>query len=238
MTPSRVGPTARSVSGLELRLKLVDGVPSLRPVIDGEDLLSGYANSEGRDPDELLPPLSGVLLPTAIGRRALIGSCGCGEIGCGALAVLVRRDRATVTWGPVSSPGPETLSRTYRFELEQYLDAIDGASRDRPGEGRGRALARTILVGLRDYDDRYGKRFGADIDWVSGGRWGDDDVQASLSTDGGQEISTFAPDSGESDEQFASRVVSALNQQRTVAMAARQEKLWTLAQNAKTGQGA
>ena len=133
MTPSHAESVGQGlVNSLQFRLFLDDGNASLRPMIDGDDLLAGYRNSTGRDPNRVLPPVSSVLLPTGEARAVLIGSCSCGVTGCGSLEMSVRREHGTVIWEPALYPQYETLSRSYRFELERYLDAVDAAIDDRP----------------------------------------------------------------------------------------------------------
>jgi hypothetical protein len=80
-----------------------DGAATLRPIVDGVDLLSDYRNSRGLDPDPLLPPLSASLMPSRLGHRLVVGSCGCGDSGCGSLSMEIRRQGGSVTWGPAET---------------------------------------------------------------------------------------------------------------------------------------
>ncbi len=129
-----------------------DGGGTLRPIINGQDLLAVHRNNRGRDPDDLLPPLSDLLLPTRCGRHAVIGSCTCGNTGCGSLSMIVRRDGDVVLWEPVHTGRRETLHLPCRFELLQYLEAVDNAAEVRPGEGRARRIAREVIRRLLRFD--------------------------------------------------------------------------------------
>ena len=51
-----------------------EGSATLRPIIDGDDLLAEHGNNRGRDPDQLVPPLSKVLLPSRAGHRTVIAA--------------------------------------------------------------------------------------------------------------------------------------------------------------------
>lgn len=195
---------------LQLRYDVSEQSITLRPFVDGFDILDDYKHSQGRDPDDLLPPLSTHLFPTRGGHEAILGVCSCGEAGCGSLAVAIRRAGSEVTWGPAEAPGCETLSRSYRFELLAYLDAVDAAAGDPPaGEGKGRRVARQVRRALEMYDQRYGtlRAFHeARIDWISAWPWTSHTVRASVTTAAGQTVHEYTADLEESETQFASRV--------------------------------
>jgi hypothetical protein len=108
----------------------------VRPVVDGEDLLTGYRNNRGLNPDRLLPPLSTALLPTRHARSVLIGSCSCGETRYGSLWLSSRRDADQVMWEPVTNPHDETLRY---FPGKVLLTALDDAAHawSHPPAGRG-----------------------------------------------------------------------------------------------------
>ncbi len=175
---------------LRLRYAIESGSATLRPVVDGVELLDGYDNNQGLDPDRLLPPLSSVLLPTRSGRRVLIGCCSCGETGCGSLGFRLRRLRSQVLWEPDDGAQYESLSRSFRFDLTQYLDALDDAAEDRPGEGRGGRVARhvRIMLGLYDQsDDSLTVCQEVKVDWVSAWPWDSELVKVSLTSGKGQQ---------------------------------------------------
>src|SRR3954462_5661367 len=102
---------------LQLRYETTEDQTTLRPFIDGEDLLGGFDNDLGRDANDLLSPLSTRLFPTREGRVAIVGVCSCGETGCGSLAIRIRRVRSQVICEAMESSGHETLHRSYRFDL-------------------------------------------------------------------------------------------------------------------------
>jgi hypothetical protein len=199
------------------RFETTEHLAALRPIVDGRELLEKYRNNQGLDPDRLLPPLAHVLFPTRQPRRLVVGACSCGETGCGSLVVTLRRVGNEVIWEPWEANGVETLSRDYRFELTQYLDAIDAAAEDRPGEGRGRRVSRRAKQALGFYDGRYdvlSQFHEAKVDWISAWPWTSDVVKASVTSLDGQVVHEFTAQPGESEEQFASRVCADLNQRR------------------------
>lgn len=99
------------------------------------------------DPVGLLPPDSSVLLPTALPRQAMIGICSCGAPECASLWMQVRRDEFedVVVWEPDPSAPSSSIDTTYRFDLLDYLDAIDDGHRSTTSwETRPRLLAREL----------------------------------------------------------------------------------------------
>lgn len=205
---------------LQLRYEVHDDQLTLRPFIDGQDLLHGYRNDQGLDPHRLLPPISSVLLPVRAGNVAIIGVCSCGETGCGSLSVRLARIGSEVIWEPEPDPDYETVTRTYRFDLQQYLDAVDDAAGDPPwGEGRGRRVSRAVRLSLGLYDQAYESLavfHTGTVDWVSAWPWTSDVVKVSITSDGQQEIYEFAAGLDETEAELAARVASEV-QQRLLA---------------------
>jgi hypothetical protein len=203
-----------------LSIAETDGLgPELRPSVDGHDLLADYRNDRGVDPDRVLPPLSAALLPTQAGASVLVRVCSCGETGCGALGITVRRVADEVLWEPIPDSRVETLKRTYRFGLRQYLDEVDRCAQDRPGEGRGRRVARQVVLLLRGYDDRYDSMnsfYGRRIDWVSAWPWSSSEtVKVSLIDGAGeQQVLEFESRPRETEARFAARVAAELGELR------------------------
>lgn len=217
------------------------GHPSLRPFVDGRDLLLGCANPKGLDPDALLPPLSTRLLPTREGATVVLGACACGETGCGSLSARVRRDGGDVVWEPHRAPD-ETLDATYRFGLQPYLDALDDATAARVAhpdadptddasasssgavpagepvaEGLGRRVARDVRRALRlheQVDAAVSLFHAARVDWVSAWPWSSPDVRASVTTNGTQEVLTFVAQHDEDEDGFTRRVLVELDARR------------------------
>jgi hypothetical protein len=201
------------MNDLQLRFETRDQGVTLRPYVDGNDLLAEYQNSQGRDPDDLLPPLSSRLFPSGEGHLVIMGVCSCGEAGCGSLSFSIRREAGDVIWEPTPVAHDETLNRAYRFELRAYLDAIDGAAGDPPaGEGAGRRVARMIRLRLGMYDQRYESLavfHHARIDWVSAWPWTSDTVKVSVTNADGQTVHEFTPQL-ETEAQFGARVMAEL----------------------------
>lgn len=204
---------------LLLQHTIDDGSAMLRPIVDGVDLLAEYRHDRGLDPDSLLPPLSKKLLPTRVGHRTVIGSC-CGAIGCGSLSVRIRRNGQHVVWEPADARGRtrESIARTYRFELGQYLDAVDAASEDRPGEGRGRRVARAVTILLSEMAELLDdvSQQPPCIDWVSAYPYDSASVRAALLVQNEQTLQQtmheIHPRPNETDDQFVRRVYEELHE--------------------------
>ena len=125
---------------------------SVRFLVDGRDPIP--APLRGVDPDWVLPPLSAALLPSSVGRSAMIGTC-C-EPGCGSFSVQVRRVGTTVLWEPDPYALDETLESALDFPLLPYLGAVDSATRDPQLHERGRRLARAVELELARRHEKYG----------------------------------------------------------------------------------
>jgi hypothetical protein len=110
----------------------------------------GWKTYRPTDPVGLLPPDSRVLLPSAAPGQAMIGVCSCRESGCDSLWLAVRRDGDEVYWEPVERQTGHSIQATYRFDLRQYLDAIDAGTASLTWERRPRLLARRIREEQRD----------------------------------------------------------------------------------------
>ena len=214
--------TPRHLNALALNVirfhhSVESGRATLRPAIDELDLLSSYTNDLGVHPDRLLPPLSSLLLPSRTDHRVLIGCCSCGETGCGSLALRLRRSGDQVLWGPDEHHGGESLARGYRFDLRQYLDAIDDASEDRPGEGRGSRVARRLRLSLGLHDQAYDSLTPFQlrrVDWISAWSWDSDVVEVFLTGAQDQQVLAFSATPDELDQDFAGRIATGLDDQR------------------------
>lgn len=138
-------------------------------LVDGADVLPDHLR--GADPDALLPPLSAALLPSSLGRSAMIGICLCGEAGCASFSVQVRRTGERVLWEPDPQPIGETLTGALDFPLLAYLDAVDAAAADPQLHGRGRRLVRAAEQWLERHFDKYdggGREVTLPVAWQNG----------------------------------------------------------------------
>lgn len=61
--------------------------------------------------------------------QAMVGICSCGESGCGSLWMVVHRENHLVVWEPDPNAPRSSIDTTWRFELRQYLDAVDDGHR-------------------------------------------------------------------------------------------------------------
>ena len=141
--------------------------PSVRLLIDGEDLLATTGMDEGNDPAHLFD--TGALLPNKPPRRIAFYGCGCGEFGCGNVAGLITRGAGTIEWSdfrsvtgwygaalPEPEAGPDSVANaeewlepssrqdlpTLRFDAIDYLAVVHAAMSDRSWETRTRAVVR------------------------------------------------------------------------------------------------
>lgn len=124
---------------------------SLSAVVSGQSIIP--ATLRGVDPDWVLPPLSGVLLPSRVGRSVMLGTC-CTP-GCASFSLQVRRDGGIVLWEPDPQPLDQTLTARLEFQLLEYLDAVDAATTDAQLHERGRRLARAVEQALTAYADKF-----------------------------------------------------------------------------------
>ena len=129
----------------------------------------------------------------------------------------MRRVGAEVVWEAVDNPKHETLARRHRFAPVDYLEALDNAAEDRPGEGQGRRVARLVRVMLRRYDEQFEETAlfaQARIDWVGAWPWTSPTVSASVTGPAGQRVLDFNPGPRESDRHFAVRVATEVEKAR------------------------
>ena len=211
-------PYAGIMNRLQLRYDTTGDALTLRPFVDGQDLLSAYTNDQGRDPDVLLPPLSARLLPSRAGHTVIVGVCSCGESGCGSLSVRIRRVHSEVVWEPTDASRYETLKRAYRFDLTEYLDAVDEAGEGPPvGEGQGRRVARAVALMLGRYDQQHESMtffHNAKLDWISVWPWTSNVIKVCMSRGDEQITYEFSARLDESESQLAVRVASEITRLR------------------------
>jgi hypothetical protein len=122
--------------------------------------------------------------------------------------MIVRRDGTSVLWEPFDTGHRETLHRGLAFELLQYLDAVDDAARVRPGEGRGRRVAREVIRRLRlsdEFDGGSPVRPPRGFAWISSWPWDSDTVTVLPDADH-EEPRPLPPLPGESDGEYANRL--------------------------------
>lgn len=201
---------------LQFRYEVHQDQLTLRPYVDGRDLLQACSNDQGVDPDDLLPPMSTVLLPIRAGAAALIGVCSCGESGCGSLSVRITRVGSEVIWAPDNDAHDETVGHTYRFALQEYLDAVDDAGENPPaGEGRGRRVSRAVRLSLGFYGRVYASLVAfhsGTVDWVSAWPWTSDVVKVSITRAGDQRTYGYSAGPDETESDLAARVTDEIRQ--------------------------
>jgi hypothetical protein len=214
-------PTAPHLNVLSFRFVLDEGDPddeganaTLRPVVDGVDLLDGVRLIRGCDPDDLLGTRARHLLPLAGSSDAAVGVCTCGELGCGSFRISVSRRGDVVEWGAAACG--QTITGTYRFGLVAYLDALEQAKALRPYEGRGRRVARIVTQRLSSEPDGVEHPLlpgRTQVDWVSAWPWTSDVVRACVVPPGSdQQVLDFPPLPDEDDAAFAERVAQRLEE--------------------------
>ena len=117
--------------------------PTRRP--DGSLYPRGPMVFHPPDPVMLLPPDSSALLPSVVPREAIVGICSCGQPEDASLWMHVRRHHGQVIWEPDAYAPRSSIQGTYRFDLVQYLEAVDqGHQSTTTWETRPRLLAREL----------------------------------------------------------------------------------------------
>ncbi|MEU8621614.1 hypothetical protein [Streptomyces sp. NPDC048623] len=132
------------------------GVPEVRPVVDGQDLLvDGSSHWRGASPRHLLDPDDRPLHADAVPREVRLAGGGCGvESCCGALYVTVVRDGDEVVWSGWRDPaGPGIRLPELRFDAEPYEAEVRRATADRGWEWPACAVARLLEAALRRRED-------------------------------------------------------------------------------------
>ena len=146
--------------------------PTVRIVVDGEEVLTREGDTTGNDPEDLLD--TDALEPQCIPRRIAFYGCGCGEFGCHCVAGLVSEGGGLVRWhdfrtvtGVYHSALPpfdaeeDVLSDPdvdwelldlpdLTFDAAAYHWAVDAARTDRSWESRPRAIVRLARDRARD----------------------------------------------------------------------------------------
>jgi hypothetical protein len=154
------------------------------------------------DPVGLLPPDSRVLLPSAEPSSAMVGICNCGESGCGSLYLRVRRDGGEVLWEPEPNPPHHTVDRSWRFDLRQYLDAVDAGAATMTWAPRPLLLARELR---RRQHGHWGSEFGCEVLDVRA--WpGVDEIKVQIAGHDGVRWHTVPVPPQESDQQIINRL--------------------------------
>ncbi|GAA4084445.1 hypothetical protein ACFFOS_21715 [Nocardioides kongjuensis] len=151
--------------------RTVPNRPTVRLLIDGQDVLAGDGADQPNDAEDLLS--SGALVPQDPPRRIAFYGCGCGEFGCSNVAGLVVRRGDVVEWtdfrtvtgeyhgalpiDPVPDPAVEedvwstALDLpTFRFDADLYDTTVRAAMTDSSWETWPRAVVRHLL---RQYPD-------------------------------------------------------------------------------------
>lgn len=211
-----------------------DGCLELLAVIDGVARFYAWGGL-GRKPNDLLNP-DLPLLPPADGTavRKAVQRCGCGDVGCGSVAVTIRRVGDVIEWTDARDRDRPVDLGPFRFDAAEYEAEVGAAHRHRPWESRPERVARLVTEAFWDMRGRRPRSF----DWASAG-WEEGSVAVSMTDHrpnpragqpagpplpGGdqpieddafrtQHIGCFAIDPGLSDEDAAEAIA---NQVRTV----------------------
>lgn len=125
---------------------------------DGSDVIQTLRADGmlGLDPDDVLrdpPPL----LPGDGATPVPIARCGCGEVGCDSIEVVIRRSGDVVVW--------EVQQRSLSFPAAQYESELRRATLDKSWETPERTAAR--LLAERMDKDVLAQR-GLTFQWASG----------------------------------------------------------------------
>ncbi|MFH9295596.1 hypothetical protein [Streptomyces sp. NPDC017520] len=97
--------------------------PSLRILVNGEDVVAGAVGDGGRGPlvaDALPAGGPGLLWATGEARRVELGEPECSGGCCGYLTVVVQRLGGIVQWSDWEVPYKEDAPLEFHFDAEQY----------------------------------------------------------------------------------------------------------------------
>jgi hypothetical protein len=114
----------------------------------------------GIAPFDLLVPVNR-LVPSPAARRVAIARCGCGEVGCCATRVVIRRRGDAVHWDWTSTP---PLPAGVAFDAAQYDAEVARVGADRSWETPADTTARIVLT---DTDRVRLATYGLRLAWAS-----------------------------------------------------------------------
>lgn len=140
-----------------------DGCLELLAVIDGVAQFYAWGGL-GRVPDDLLNP-DLPLLPPADGTpvRRAVQRCECGVVGCGSVAVTIRRVGDVVEWTDARDGDRPVDLGPFRFEAAQYEAEVRSAHQDRRWESWPERIARLVTEAFWDIRGQCPRAF----DWAS-----------------------------------------------------------------------
>ncbi len=141
----------------------VPNYPTVRLLVDGQDVLDPDRQEVGNDPADLLD--TGALLPRADPHRIAFYGCGCGIFGCSCVSGLISQEGGLVRWThfttltgvfhsalpPAEYDVPAFAHAGARldlpelsFDADEYRSTIEEATADRSWETRPRAVVRLM----------------------------------------------------------------------------------------------
>ena len=131
----------------------------VRLLADGEDLIQYFSpDMMGLDPSDLLVEPCPLRVEND-SHTTMIGRCHCGVVGCGSVAVKIRRDHDQVVWQALHSDAK------VQFRASQYQAEIERALGDSSWETPERTAARLIA---KTVDRKALEKNGFLFDWASG----------------------------------------------------------------------
>lgn len=118
--------------------------PSLRILVNGEDVVAGAVGEGGRGPlvaDVLPAGGPGLLWATGEARRVELGEPECSGGCCGFMTVVVQRLGGIVQWSGWEVPYKEDVPLEFHFDADRYDAELRrvGLSGERAGRRPGRA---------------------------------------------------------------------------------------------------
>lgn len=121
-------------------------------VIDGVTELERWGGL-GLEPNDLLNPDLPLIPHDESTVDVDVQRCGCGELGCGALTVSIRRVGDTIEWTNARDGSQRFAIGPFQFEATAYEAEIRRAHEDRPWESRSDHVARLVAEQLRHLRD-------------------------------------------------------------------------------------
>ncbi|MEU7731961.1 hypothetical protein [Streptomyces griseus] len=114
--------------------------PSLRMLVNGEDVVAGAVGDGGRGPlvVEALPAGgSGLLWATGEARRVVLGEPECSGGCCGFLTVVVQRLGGIVRWSGWEVPSTGDALPEFHFDADRYDAEVRRVGGCSAGDGPG-----------------------------------------------------------------------------------------------------
>jgi hypothetical protein len=152
----------------------------VRPLVDGEDILTGvFTEGPGEDPKYLLLP-DGPLMAATEPHEVRLAEATCTEGCCGALYVAIRREGDHVIWSEWRNPDQTEVDLPeIWFDAREYQAEVERAVADHSWEWPARTVARLLEQDLRERTD-WLAQWECELGGVSAWLWEPDQINLFL----------------------------------------------------------